>query len=254
MTRTGGTGGQWTVPVTLSGDLSASPSTTITNGGTFNPSNLTLVFPAGGASQTIQYQPAATMPAGTNLTMTLGTPVGPVPASAQTASLGTITSHSVTLSGPAVGCPAPPATPKSLGGAGTVNHNNVTSGTITVYNLPTASTGVGQVNLYSNPSTPKFGPTTTEISISKCQGDFSNNADGCYQAVDALDGTQINQEWALNYNARYPNAAAFVRQKRCLTPAGSSYYVNIRVTFPPGACGSNTCGWDPIWRALSTFL
>lgn len=160
--------------------------------------------------------------------------------------------------------PAPPAPPPTctsaplqadtLHDAGFVNHLTGASGFVKVFNLPISITGVGVLGLYSSPASPKIGPTLTEISVSRCRGDFTDNGDGCYQASSALDGTQINQEWANKYTTRYPDQASFVKRHRCLVSGPGPWYVNVRMSYPANACpGRSQCGWDPIWKRGSAL-
>jgi hypothetical protein len=153
---------------------------------------------------------------------------------------------------PPAGCTSSPLPVGSLNTAGFVNHMAAASPFVVVYALPNSSTGLGVLGLYSNPYTPKIGPVLTEISVSRCKGDFTDNQDGCYTSSNAQDGTQINQEWANRYTPRYPNAAAFARQHRCLTAAPGPWYINVRMSYPANACpGYAACGWDPIWKVLT---
>lgn len=257
-TRTGGTNGAWTVPVVLSGDLTSGgllPSTS----GTISAASFS--FPANSSTANITYTPPGSMPAGTQLVFTLQNPVaGASPVAGQNGSLGTVTVTTMTLSGPAVGCPAysGPA-PVSLNSQGYVNHMLGTSPYMVAYNLPINTTGFGILGIYSNTTTPTFGPTRTEVKISKCLGDFTDNADGCYQSSGNLINQQFNQEWAPRYTNLYKDQAAFVAKKRCLTAGPGPWYVNIRMSFPTGSCvrlsdpAGKTCGWDPIWKNGSTL-
>ena len=256
-TRTGGTNGAWSVPVTLSGGLAPLGTLPATSG---QVSGLSFTFAANSSTANITYTPPAVMPAASDLTFTLQAPVAVgTPIAGQAGTLGAVKVNALSLTGPAVGCPAFSGTVKSLNTAGFVNHMVGTSPYTMVFGLPANTSGFGILGLYSNTTTPKIGPTLTEIKISKCMGDFTDNADGCYEAKGSLDGTQINQEWAPRYTTRYPNAAAFVKQQRCLTAGAGPWYINIRMTFPTGACASATnpsgssCGWDAIWKNGSTL-
>jgi hypothetical protein len=168
--------------------------------------------------------------AGGDLTVTCVTPPEPPPAS----------------------CISSPLPVASLGSAGFVNHMAKPSPFTVVFALPTSSTGLGVLGLYSNPYTPKIGPVLTEIKVSRCRGDFVDNADGCYTASNAMDGTQINQQWANHFTTRYPDAASFARNHRCLVKDAGPWYINVRMSYPDNACpGYAACGWDPIWKALT---
>src|SRR6185369_4372198 len=134
-----------------------------------------------------------------------------------------------------VTCVAPPAPPPStcapyggpvasLNGPGFVNHLYGRSPYSVVYELPVSKTGFGIFTLYSNPQTPSFGPTKTEVKISRCKGDFTDDADGCYQVSGALINQQINQLWALLPPSQ-PNP------KVCVTAAPGPWYINVRMSY-----------------------
>jgi len=247
-TRTGGTNGTWSVPVTLSGGLAPTGTLPGTSG---TVSGLSFNFAANSSSAIITYTPPAVMPAASDLTFTLQTPaaVG-TPIAGQNGLLGTVKTTLLTLSGAAVGCPAYAGSINNLGAAGTINHMSGSSPYTVVYSLPVSKTGVGVIGIYSNSNSPTFGPAKTEVKISKCPGDFTDQADGCYQSNTVLINQQMSSQWANAYNSTAPNAATFVKLKRCLTQGAGPWYINVRTQFPSGACTSNQCGFDPIWKLL----
>jgi hypothetical protein len=238
----------------LTGDLASGGGLPATSG-TLSTNSLTI--PANASSGTITYSPPAIMPSGTTLTLTLGAPIGPTPSSAQTATLNAPTVHTVTLSGPTVGCAAYTGIVRNLGAAGTQVGNEIAGvqGYTAVFAMPVSgNTGFGVMGLYPTPYTPKSGPAITEVKISKCKGDFTDDGDGCYQASAAIDGGQINQYWAKQYTTRYPDQAAFVKYHRCLINTSySTWYINVRLLqYPAGTACGNACGWIGTWKTAST--
>jgi hypothetical protein len=154
---------------------------------------------------------------------------------------------------PAATCPAFSGRVRDLGTAGEAFGNDVQGppGSVSVFNLPTAAqgnTGSGVLGLYPRPFTMKAGPAITEVKVSKCKGDFTPSADGCYQANAALDGGQIDQFWAKQYTARYADAASFVSHHRCLIDSGV-WFINVRLkTYPADTACGNACGWVATWH------
>jgi hypothetical protein len=145
---------------------------------------------------------------------------------------------------------------RDLGTAGTGFGNDVQGppGSVSVFAMPTAAQGntaAGSLNLYPRPFTVKDGPAFTEIKISKCKGDFVDEGDGCYTGNGAIDGGQINQYWARQYTARYPNAASFISHHRCLIDSGA-WFINVRLkTYPTDTACGNACGWVAVWHLSS---
>jgi len=254
-TRTGGTNGSWSVPVVLSGDLTSSNLLPATSG-TLSAAQFS--FPVNSSTATINYTPPAIMPAGSTLVLTMQTPVATgTPVAGQAGTLtGTaaLRANTLTLNGPSVGCPAytgPPA--QSLNSVGFINRIKGTSGYMVVYALPTSAAGFGQLGFFSNITTPAFGPAFTEVKISKCMGDFTDQADGCYQKSSAIGEQMFTQSWAPRYTGYYPNAATFASQHRCMVNTPGPWYINITMSFPAASCAGGLCGWDTVWKTLSAL-
>jgi hypothetical protein len=246
VTRTGGTGGAWTVPVTMSGSLA--PSGALLAG---NVSTASLSFPAGSSSATVSFTPPNTTPASpalpADLVLTLGTPNGPVPSSSQQGILGSTTSHTITLNGPPVGCPSPEAQISQLGSGGTVNVIRGASVLQSTYVLPTTATGFANIALYQTPYTPVSGNMVSEIHISKCKGMTPNQNNGCYIASSSM--SQVVKVWQTKFTLKLSTPALIAAAGRCYAPTSQGpWYVNIRVTYDTCSPTWGTCGWQPIWK------
>jgi len=261
VTRTGGTAGAYTVPVTLTGQGG------ITIAGSVSPN--TLSFPANGTttSVNVSYVPPTATPSDpalpATMVLTLGTPVVVgTPPPGQTPTIGPNATHQITLNGPPVGCPVTDLTALQPGTAGTVNVLRGISGIAQSYILPTATnpsknlTGVGRVDLYQAPYTPTKGVVRSEISISKCRGDFTDRGDFCYKSSGSY--SQVGPvTWMDKLNATYTTLALVKQYQRCWAPVSEGpWYYNVRITYETGACDSDiakwtTCGWQPIWKSLT---
>ena len=256
-TRSGGPNGQWEVPFTLSGPLSASPTAPLRG----SLSATKFVFPPGSASSSVTYSPPATTPATpalpVDLVLTLGTPVGaiPAPAATQNASLGLISTATLTLNGPAVGCPAETIiTP--LGANGSVNHQRVPSGQIVTYNLPTALSGPnGVFGLYETTYTIPNSPFTTEVHINKCKGlvqaPAAGTVDGCYISSGAI--AKVEKVWMTALTSKLSTPTAVSNAGRCYAPpAQGPWYVNVKFTYASCRTTGN-CGWHAVWKDYSSY-
>lgn len=248
-TRSGGPNGQWEVPFTLAGPLSASATAPLR--GTLSATKF--VFGPGAASSSVTYTPPTTTPASpalpSDLVLTLGAPVAgtaPAPAPAQTASLGTIQTATLTLNGPAVGCPAETSL-SPLGGNGSINTLRVPSGTIVTYALPTAITGPsGVFALYETTFSVPNAPFVSEIHINKCKGLVQPTGDGCY--VSSESNTLVQKIWMTATTSKLATPAAIAASGRCYAPpAQGPWYVNVRYTY--ASCKvTNNCGWHVVYK------
>lgn len=254
-TRTGGPNGAWEVPFTLAGPLSASASAPLR--GTLSATRF--VFGPGASSANVTYTPPTTTPTSpalpADLVLTLGTPVGgtPAPAAGQTASLGLVTTNTLTLNGPAVGCPAE-TTSRSLGSSGQVNHQREPSGSVVTWALPTtipAGKVSGTFGLYATSYTFPNSPFTTEIHINKCKGLVQPTTDGCY--INSGSDQLISKIWftALLPGTKFDTAARIGALGHCYAPpAQGPWYVNVRHTYT--SCKTaGSCGWHAIWKEYS---
>ena len=253
VTRSGGTAGSFTVPITLSGPLAASVPGA---GGSLSTLNLTI--PANQASGTVTYTPPSVMPPSTTLTLTLGdaAPNGTQTGTADPAK----NTHTITLSGAATGCSANNLTATSLGTPGTGVGNEVrgAGGYVKVFQMPTtalSNSGNGKFGLYNTPYTPEQGPFVTEVKISKCKGDLEPTTDGCYQSSTAINpGGLINQYWMKAPSLRNPMTAFPIKHICLIDTNYSSWFINVRLNYTqfsdPKACNStpNACGWVAIWQ------
>ena len=248
VTRTGGTNGDWSVPVVNTGNGTLGAVGTL--------SGLPLSFPTNGSgSATFQYTPPpATGTAGTVI-FGFGTP-NRNPTGTQTATA--TATYTLNLSSPPAGCPSPEVT--TLGDLHTNGYVNTLYGTSPVtqtYPLPHSNTGFANIKLYQSAFTPQNGNLRTEIWISKCKGMPANPPQGgCYIASTSLLGP-VGLIWQTILTGKLSTPTAVNNAGRCYAPtADGPWYVNVRVTFDNCPAGyptfGNSCGWQPIWKDQSS--
>jgi hypothetical protein len=258
--RRGGTNNAYTVPYTLSGDLTASGAM-IAGTGTVSGS---LSFTGGsGGNQTdnITYTPPTTTPTmpalPANLVITLGTP-SPTSTGAQTASIDPLDKvHTLTLNGPAVGCPAAQTPLNDLGGQGKLTTVKLTSGGIATFSMPVPGTDrTGKVlsslrfTLSETTVTFPVAPWNYEIHVNKCRGLVQPSAsDKCY----AVSGQKSIFEKIIftktTSSGTFSTAAGITGAGYCYAPAsGGPYYINIRYNYSACTAIGGYCGWMAQWQ------
>jgi hypothetical protein len=262
VTRTGGTAGNWNVPILIAGTMTTEPGTgngtLLPGGGTITPvtppTTPYLNFPAGSQSAVINYTPPATPPSGVTTPATiilgLGTPVivGTLPPG-QTASAPPV-NHYMTI-GPAA--PAPPSN-----GCTTTATNNVpwATNTITYSALhqnetvafaltigPGTLDGAGNGKFTVGDTTSTGSSTDIEMTVSACPGDFSSPSASSWPCMQhtAYTGGVVNfrvtpgQDWYCTLPTGTTTAYLNVRQvKRPLAnpPVPSCGYAGYLGTCP----------------------
>lgn len=245
--RSGGTNGTWTVPVTLSGGLTTGGAM-IAGAGSVSPASLT--FAAGTSSQTVTYTPPSTTPATpalpADLVMLLGAPTGGVLGQAGTASS---TPHTLTLNGPAVGCPAPTLA-GVLGAAGNTTLTRMASGAIATYTLPAIPTTrySGTFVLSETTTSHPADPYLMEIHINKCKGLVQPTVgDSCYISTTSRKAL-FDKLWITTFVGRLTTPALINAAGYCYAPPSQGpWYVNIRYTYPTCLSGGS-CGWHAQWN------
>lgn len=248
--RSGGTNNAWTVPVTLSGGLTASGSL-IAGTGTTTPagSPVLLQFPENSASATLTFDPAGATPASptlpSSLVLTLGTPTSSTAPPAQTGSASG--SHTLTLNGPAVGCPVPETTANNLGGGGYTNLTRLSSGTVHTFTLPTPTLNkkTGIFKLSETSVTWPIAPWNYEIHINKCKGLVqAATGDGCY--ASSANKTLFNKVWFTAFTTGFPTKTKMDLYGYCYAPPSEGpWYINIRYNY--ASCTTAPCGWHAQW-------
>jgi hypothetical protein len=256
VTRTGGTNNAWTVPVTLSGSLTAAGAM-IAGAGTVSPT--TLNFAANSSQAVVTYTPPLATPAApalpASVTLLLGAPDSATAPPSQTGSITPgATTHTVTLNGPAVGCPVPETIANSMLAAyanGTTLR--MPSGTIATFVLPapTLNKSTGQFYIAAGTSTYPVAPYYFEIHINKCKGLVqATTGDTCYAKFATKTG-YYGKVWftkTLPTNASYDTVAEIKARGYCYAPATEGpWYVNIRYTYA-GCDISGNCGWNYQWQ------
>ena len=255
--RRGGSNNAYTVPYTLSGDLTASGAM-IAGAGTVSG---TLSFPSGGAqTDNITFTPPATTPAvpalPANLVITLGTP-SPAATGSQTATVDPIDKvHTLTLNGPAVGCPSTQTALTDMGGAGKTTVVRLGSGKIATFPMPTPQTDrtgkvLSSLRFTLSETTVSFpvAPWNYEIHVNKCRGLVEpSSADKCY----AVSGNKSIFEMVIftktTTSGAFSTAAGITGAGYCYAPAsGGPYYINIRYNYA-GCTVSGGCGWMAQWQ------
>jgi hypothetical protein len=246
VTRTGGTDGTFTVPVTIvpfasGGGLLSSPT-----GGTLSTSTLTFNSPNPVA---FTYTAPAAGPSGVTLPATmvlaLGTPTKTSAASAQVATSSTGT-NTITLSPKSTSCNAT-VNPLALSDVPTVQQ---ASGVIYTYELPRTNqrkiSGTFKLSstVYSNP----VAPWNYEVHISKCAGQIDAAVGGtCY--ISSSNSAQLSLNWFENTAALSPynSIAGIQSMKACWAPATEGpWYINFRYNYADCNAlisGHPLCGW-----------
>ena len=242
VTRTGGTNGDWSVPVQITGG-------TLGNVGDINGSPLS--FPANGSgSATFQYVPPPASGSPGTVIFGFGAP-NRNPAGTQTATA--TSTYTLSLSSPPAGCPAQESAAADLKSSGTVNTAYGTSPVTATYMLPNATTGLGEIGLYQSAFTPQNGNLRTEIWISRCKGMPANPPpDACYLSSTSLLGP-VSKLWQTKLTLKQSTPALVAAAGRCYAPAADGpWFINIRITFDNCPAGyptyGNSCGWQPIWK------
>jgi hypothetical protein len=259
--RGGGTGGAWTVPITISGGLTLNGSM-IAGAGSL--STLVLTFPANSSSASVTYTAPSvtpTIPGGlpSSVTLLLGTPVATAPVlSGQN---GTVVlsanTHTVNLGPPPVaGCGTPSATDPTLniGDTGTLQLAN---GTVFAYVLPlpvNVLNGRTRVNsgyyVASETTNSADHDFSVEVQISKCKGVITVPTGGntCYK-IGTLKAQPIQSfYWITTLTAAVPSPAAVVAKGACYTPPSEGpWYLNVRYNYAPGLC-TGSCGWKQTYQ------
>jgi hypothetical protein len=245
--RGGGTNGAFTVPLELSGSLTA--------GGTLLAGNLStgsLSFAANESFKTFTYTPPPTTPVTPALPATLVIAIGTITGgSGGQSGSGIGAPHTVTLNGPGVGCPT----------AETVAHDPPT-GTTTVlvlqtdtvytYKLPTPtsgkSSGIWKI-ADSSSSKPLGSNWYYEIHINKCKGLVQQTlGDTCY--ARKANATSVYSTWWFNKPAGAYNTIAKIQTAGyCYAPIDEGqWYVNIKYHYPDGCnTPAGQCGWAVQW-------
>jgi hypothetical protein len=168
---------------------------------------------------------------------------------------GLITTATLTLNGPAVGCPAE-TTITPLGTNGSVNHQRVPSGQIVTYNLPTALSGPnGVFGLYETTYTIPNSPFSTEVHINKCKGlvqaPAAGSVDGCYISSGAI--AKVEKVWMTALTAKLSTPTAVSNAGRCYAPpAQGPWYINVKFTYASCKTTGN-CGWHAVWKDYSSY-
>lgn len=237
VTRSGGTNGDWDVPFTLAGSLTASGNL-VTGGGSVSPSTGILNFPAGTQSKNITYTPPASLPAGVTapgtVVFTLGGPNPIAPATGQTGSLVTPTDHTVSVVQDTV-C--------TTSATKEFTYPNTQYKVVGVKPGETAAVGlnIGPTTLGSDlygkwtmlESTATGDKTDVQFSISACPGDFEPASANCIRHTGYTGGY-------INWGVGTPPAswALWLRNSACMLPAGTTkVYFNFRQVKKP-ALGS----------------
>jgi hypothetical protein len=253
VTRTGGSNNAWSVPVNLSGSLT-SGGNMISGGGAVTPT--TLNFAAGSSQATITFDPPNTPPVPAlplTLTLSLGTPT----TTATTTQSGSATgAHTITLNGPAAGCPVPETSATTVDAAFASGTTLLLpSGVIKTFVLPTPKTGFTSGVWWMSAGTSSFPvglPYHFEVHINKCKGLVQETAgDLCYGKFSTKTGTW-SRKWFTKLipgNAYYDSISE-IKAKGCWAPASEGpWYVNIRYLYP--SCDPKIgamCGWNYQWK------
>ncbi len=243
--RGGGTNGTWNVPVTLSGTL-ATGGTPLA--GTL--SALSVTFAPNESRKTLIYTPPAATPATPSLPATMvfsfGTPTGGVPGQGGSPS-GNYATHTLTLNGPAIGCPVPETAANDLGGGGKTNLTRLPSGTVYTFTLPALTLGKisGIFKLSETTVTFPLAPWNYEIHINKCKGLVqATPGSGCY--ASSANKTLFNKVWFIQFTGAYNTAAKLDASGYCYAPPSEGpWYVNIRYNY--AGCSTAPCGWHAQW-------
>lgn len=252
--RSGGTANAWTVPVALSGGLTSSGSLISGTGTTSPGAPVLLQFAANSSSATLTYAPPSATPATpalpASLVLTLGLPTSST-AVGQTGTSVAPLAHTVTLNGPAVGCPVPQTVANSLGGTGNTITTRLSSGAVGTFVLPTPILGktTGLFKLSETTVTFPLAPWSYEIHINKCRGLVqATPGDGCY--ATSSNKTLFNKVWFTQFVAAFPNKAKMDTYGYCYAPPGEGpWYVNVRYNY--AGCSTAPCGWHAQWTNWS---
>lgn len=228
VTRSGGTSGDWDVPFTLAGSLTASGSL-VTGGGSVSPATGILNFPAGTQSKTITYTPPATLPSGVTapgtvvLTLSGPNPIGP--ASGQTGALAAPSDHTVSVVQDTV-CTT--SATKEFTYPGTqYKVTGVKPGETAAIGMNLGATTLG-TDKYGTwtmlESTATGASTDIQFSVSACPGDFNPASANCIRHTSYL-GSYVN----FTVGAVQPTWALWLKSSMCVLPAGTSkVYFNFR--------------------------
>lgn len=248
--RAGGPSNDWTVPVTLAGNLA--PAGTLLAG---SLSKTSLSFPAGSSSDTIVYTPPATTPATPALPnsfqLILGAPQGPVPTgSGQTGSISGTNTHTLTLNpAPVQGCGTPLATDPVLG-IGDTPTIQMASGQVTSYVMGMVSaqrkySGRLIVSSTSSSISDSYtGPFSVEVHLSKCKGVVTATNDHCYAIGSISKAQPISAFYWVFQLVNIATPQAVNNAGACYSPASEGpWYINVRYTYGAGACASTNCGY-----------
>lgn len=255
--RSGGTAGSWNVPYTLGGSLTTAGALTSPANGTLTGSG-TLSFPANSPSASIAYTaplaaPPAAVTAPWTLTLTLIPPPVPVgtPPGTQTAALGTILTHTLTLNAQVVGQP-PGGIPVAILAPGQKVFFGLTPPEYSYSVVPDVTLLrkddgytpfiTGKINLVGQLVWTPNPPVTFEAAFSKTIGDFTPTL-GCYFTSTFPDGFSMRYMVAplsIPSDGRSPpilinDAATATAAGYCWTPkAEGTWYLNIR--WAPSVC------------------
>lgn len=253
VTRTGGTNNAWTVPVTMSGSLTLGGAM-ITGAGSVSPSTLVLSFPANSSQAVLTFTPPPVTPGSpvlpASVQFALGTPASLTAPAGQTGTSGAGT-HTLTLNGPAVGCPVPETVANSaLSAYANGTTLRMPSGAIQTYALPAPTVGksTGTWRISAGTSSYPIAPYHFEVHINKCKGLVDGSAGGsCYGKFSTKTGIYSKNWFTKTVAAPYDTAAKIQAAGYCYAPpADGPWYVNIRYTYAGCEIAGN-CGWNYQW-------
>lgn len=252
VTRNGGTNGDWLVPVVaLSGTLT-SGAVLPPSGGSINPIDGVLAFPANSSSATLTYTPPASLPTGVTapgtINFTLAPPVqSGTPVPSQTASLGTPNVNAMSVQVPAGPC-ATTATLDLPYYSGSVALGPITAGQSVGVSIPVTAQMLGRLVKATIADTAYTSAAAdVQFALSTCPGDFS-------KPYPCMAHTQYTGG-GLNFSIGPKPAGTPWYMGVCELPVGTStVYFNFRHIKRPTPVPQDAPGTPSCPDSCSNFL